>query len=87
MLPDSLGDALVQASRATSAAISRGNKRCVVEVLLAEFWDPISGPLFQEEGDQQRWWKLSRRFIEELASEGGFQQVRLKARPCANADE
>jgi len=76
VLPDSLGDALVRASQATAAAIGRGNGRCQVEVLLAEFWDPISGALFSEEGDQQRWWKLTRRFIEELSSQGEFKQVR-----------
>ena len=38
-----------------------------VEILLPEFWDPSSGPVFAEEGDQQRFWKLTRRFIESLA--------------------
>lgn len=38
-----------------------------VEILLPEFWDPASGPVFAEEGDQQRFWKLTRRFIESLA--------------------
>ena len=75
VLPDSLGDALVRASQATMAAIARGNNRCQVEVLLAEFWDPISGPLFSEEGDQQRWWKLSRRFVEELSSQSEYKQA------------
>jgi len=76
VLPDSLGDALVAASKSTAAAIERGNQRCVVEVLLPEFWDPISGPFFTDEGDQLRWWKLSRRFVEELAGQSDFKQVR-----------
>ncbi len=38
-----------------------------VEILLPEFWDPASGPVFAEEGDQQRFWKLTRRFIDSLA--------------------
>ena len=38
-----------------------------VEILLPEFWDPSSGPVFAEEGDQQRFWKMTRRFIESLA--------------------
>ncbi len=75
VLPDSLGDALARASKATIAAIARGNNRCQVEVLLSEFWDPISGPLFSDEGDQQRWWKLSRRFIEELSSQSQYTQA------------
>lgn len=43
------------------------------EVLLGEFWDPGSGAVFAEEGDQQRFWKLTRKFAENLASisEGG----------------
>lgn len=76
VLPDSLSDALVAASKSTAAAIARGNQRCVVEVLLPEFWDPISGPFFSAEGDQLRWWKLSRRFVEELADQAEFKQVR-----------
>ena len=39
-----------------------------VEILLPEFWDPLSGPVYAEEGDQQRFWKLTRRFIECLAA-------------------
>lgn len=51
-----------------------------VEVLLGEFWDPSSGAVFAEEGDQQRFWKLTRRFIEGLASEEGSPYAgRIKA--------
>ncbi|DBA86430.1 hypothetical protein WJX79_010680 [Trebouxia sp. C0005] len=67
VLPDSLGDALQQASDATALAIEKGANRCIVEILLPEFWDPASGPVFAEEGDQQRFWKLTRRFIDSLA--------------------
>lgn len=38
-----------------------------VEVLLPELWDPLSGPVYAEEGDQLRFWKLTRRFLENLA--------------------
>lgn len=42
-LPDSLPNALNQAAAATADAIARSNNRCQVELLLTEFWDPISG--------------------------------------------
>lgn len=38
-----------------------------VEILLPELWDPLSGPVYAEEGDQQRFWKLTRRFLDNLA--------------------
>lgn len=37
-----------------------------VEILLPEFWDPLSGPVYAEEGDQQRFWKLTRRYLDNL---------------------
>ena len=37
-----------------------------VEILIPEFWDPISGPVFSEEGDNLRFWKLCRRYLENL---------------------
>lgn len=67
VLPDSLTGALEDASQATVEALERGVDRCVVEVLLPELWDPLSGPVYAEEGDQQRFWKLTRRFLENLA--------------------
>lgn len=45
-------------------------------MLLQEFWDPSSGPVFAEEGDQQRFWKLTRRFIESLAAGGNYTKVK-----------
>ena len=27
-----------------------------VEILLPELWDPLSGPVYAEEGDQLRFW-------------------------------
>jgi hypothetical protein len=63
-LPDSLTDALAAAAEATALALDRGCERAVVEILLPEFWDPLSGPVYAEEGDQQRFWKLTRRFID-----------------------
>jgi hypothetical protein len=48
------------------------------EVLLAEFWDPSSGAVFSEEGDQQRFWKLTRRFVDGLAAGGAADAARIK---------
>ncbi|KAL3143325.1 hypothetical protein ABBQ38_002162 [Trebouxia sp. C0009 RCD-2024] len=76
VLPDSLGDALQQASEATALAIRKGANRCIVEILLPEFWDPASGPVFAEEGDQQRFWKLTRRFIESLAQGSNSKNIK-----------
>lgn len=109
MLPDSLTDAIAQASESTVTAMEAGSDRIVVsgmhgvcsapqesylshfddgshasvlsqclvlrntqaEVLLGEFWDPASGAVFAEEGDQQRFWKLTRKFAENLVTMAG----------------
>ncbi|KAK9814519.1 hypothetical protein WJX72_007274 [[Myrmecia] bisecta] len=76
VLPDNLTDALAQASEATAKALERGAGRCIVELLLPEFWDPNSGAVFAEEGDQQRFWKLTRRFVEQMAEQSGRSHVR-----------
>lgn len=76
VLPDSLTGALEDASRATVEALERGVDRCVVEVLLPELWDPLSGPVYAEEGDQQRFWKLTRRFLENLAAAQPGKRIR-----------
>lgn len=71
VLPDSLTDALSSAAEATALAIQKGNERCIAEILLAEFWDPDSGPVYAEEGDQQRFWKLTKKFIDDLVEFAG----------------
>lgn len=38
VLPDSLTDALQAAAEATALAMDRGCERCIVEILLPEFW-------------------------------------------------
>lgn len=50
-------------------------------MLLAEFWDPSSGAVFSEEGDQQRFWKLTRRFVEGLAAGGAAERVKVVSSP------
>ena len=50
-----------------------GQNTCVsqVEILLSGLWDPSSGNLFAEEGDQQRFWKITRKFVEQMAAVSG----------------
>ena len=99
-MPDSLTDAIAQASESTVTAMQAGSNKIVVrfspwmmrhvlpaptcpqvatpgvkcsilsqaEVLLGEFWDSSSGAVFAEEGDQERFWKLTRRFAENLVA-------------------
>ncbi|KAF6259315.1 hypothetical protein COO60DRAFT_1024742 [Scenedesmus sp. NREL 46B-D3] len=76
MLPDSLADAVSQAADATAAAINGGINRCQVEIHLPEFWDPISGPIFPNRGDQERFWRMTRRFVEALAAQTGSTSVK-----------
>ncbi|KAK9809687.1 hypothetical protein WJX73_005025 [Symbiochloris irregularis] len=75
VLPDSLTDALTQASTATASALQGIGGRYLVEVLIPEFWDPAAGAVFTEEGDQQRFWKLTKRFAEGLAERLGSAQI------------
>lgn len=46
-----------------------------VELLLPEFWDPISGPVFPNKGDQERFWRITRRFVEQLTEGLGVSSV------------
>ncbi|KAI8476005.1 MAG: hypothetical protein J3K34DRAFT_516919 [Monoraphidium minutum] len=75
-LPDSLADAVADAALATADAINRGNMRCQVEILLPEFWDPISGPIFPNKGDQERFWRMTRRFVEALQQATNMAEVK-----------
>lgn len=47
-----------------------------VEILLLGLWDPSSGNLFAEEGDQQRFWKITRKFVEQVSSASGVAKVK-----------
>ena len=42
-----------------------------MEILLSGLWDPSSGNLFAKEGDQQRFWKITRKFVEQMAAVSG----------------
>lgn len=76
VLPNSLADAVSAAAAATAKAFDRGVYRAQVEILLPEFWDPISGPIFPNRGDQERFWRITRRFIEGLAESGNFTNIK-----------
>lgn len=47
-----------------------------MEILLPEFWDPISGPIFPNKGDQERFWRMTRRFVEALQQATGAASVK-----------
>jgi hypothetical protein len=51
-----------------------------VEILLPELFDPLSGPVYAEEGDQQRFWKLTRRFLDNLAASMPGKRIRAVRR-------
>lgn len=69
VLPNGFEDNLVQAAEATALAISQGAKRVVVECFLPDLFDPISGGVMAEEGDQQKYWDMSRSFCRYLQEE------------------
>jgi hypothetical protein len=74
-LPDSLFDAVGRAAKCTTDAMSRGVAGSVVELLVPELWDPISGNVMGESGDQIKVWEISREFMTKL-SENGARNVR-----------
>jgi len=77
VLPENLMDAIESASRATAAAFNAGCRRCVAEVLVDGFWDPVSGPVFNDDGDNERWWELNRRYIDTLIAAGRFDKTHV----------
>jgi len=78
VLPDSLTDAIHESAKATVDAMNSGFSKCVVEILLPDFWDPNSGPVYSEEGDQQRFWKMTKRFIDDVVAESA-ESAKVKA--------
>ena len=76
VLPDSLTDAIQESAAATLDAMGSGYGKCVVEIFLPDFWDPNSGPVYSEEGDQLRFWKMTRRFIDNIVTKGDYERVR-----------
>jgi hypothetical protein len=78
VLPDSLTDAIHESAKATVDAMNSGFSKCVVEILLPDFWDPNSGPVYSEEGDQLRFWKMTKRFIDDIVSNSA-ETARVKA--------
>lgn len=69
VLPDSLEGAIQQAAEAVGTAVRAGSGRATAEILLPELWDPISGALMADEGDQQKFWEITRYFAELLVRE------------------
>ena len=59
-LPDNLFDAVATAAVATEQAISAGSLGNLVELRIPELWDPISGNVMAEAGDQLKVWEITR---------------------------
>ena len=68
-LPNDLFDAVNTAASATSQAISAGQLGIIVELLIPELWDPISGNVMANPGDQLKQWEISRQFAQKLIEE------------------
>lgn len=56
-----------------------------MEIHLPEFWDPISGPIFPNKGDQERFWRMTRRFMEQLSLSLGAGNGLRAVRACVLA--
>lgn len=70
-LPDNLFDAVATAAAATEQAISAGSMGNLVELRIPELWDPISGNVMAEAGDQLKVWEITREYVEQLCTKMG----------------
>ena len=77
-LPDNLFDAVASAAAATERAISAGSLGNLVELRIPELWDPISGNVMAEAGDQLKVWEITREYVAQLCDAVGG-DVRVKA--------
>eukprot|EP00747_Dinoflagellata_sp_TGD_P102489 gnl/TRDRNA2_/TRDRNA2_168682_c0_seq3.p1 gnl/TRDRNA2_/TRDRNA2_168682_c0~~gnl/TRDRNA2_/TRDRNA2_168682_c0_seq3.p1 ORF type:complete len:417 (+),score=80.08 gnl/TRDRNA2_/TRDRNA2_168682_c0_seq3:47-1252(+) len=71
VLPDSLGDCVRRSAATTADAIKEGVGRGVVEVFPPDLFDPLSGPVFASEADQDKYWRMSKIFCQTLAEKTG----------------
>ena len=77
-LPDNLFDAVATAAEATEQAISAGSLGNLVELRIPELWDPISGNVMAEAGDQLKVWEITREYVTQLVERVGPDE-RVKA--------
>jgi hypothetical protein len=70
-LPDNLFDAVATAAIATEQAIDAGSLGNLVELRIPELWDPISGNVMAEAGDQLKVWEITREYVTQLADRVG----------------
>ena len=70
-LPDNLFDAVATAATATEQAISNGSLGNLVELRIPELWDPISGNVMAEAGDQLKVWEITREYAAQLCERMG----------------
>lgn len=77
-LPDNLFDAVNTAAIATDEAIAQGSLGNLVELRIPELWDPISGNVMAEAGDQLKVWEITREYTRALCERLG-PDARVKA--------
>lgn len=77
-LPDNLFDAVAAAALATDDAIQNGSLGNLVELRIPELWDPISGNVMAEAGDQLKVWEITREYVAQLCTKLG-PDARVKA--------
>lgn len=70
-LPDNLFDAVATAAAATEHAIQNGSLGNLVELRIPELWDPISGNVMAEAGDQLKVWEITREYAAQLCERMG----------------
>ena len=66
VLPDSLDDCLNRSASASSDALDRGLGRMTVEVFVPELFDPLSGAMMANEGDQMKYWNMTKDYCQAL---------------------
>ena len=66
LLPDSLDDCLSKSAIASGSALEQGLGRLIIEVFVPELFDPLSGALMANEGDQQRYWDMTKVYCQKL---------------------
>ena len=63
-------------ARCPRSSLSQSRAQILIELLIPELWDPVSGSVMQNDGDQMRMWSLSRMFVEHFAFYSGIERVR-----------
>ena len=66
VLPDSLDDCLARSAMSSASALDQGLSRMIIEVFVPELFDPLSGAMMANEGDQMKYWNMTRAYCQRL---------------------